>query len=106
MYSETITSRTSDDPKGVYFSVKTFRKALSAVMAAALIIGAAGCNGASDGGIPTERTTAADSGSADTPAVTTTTMDPNKEIDINPDYEEIADIGKVDTANESGAGKL
>ncbi len=86
--------------------MKTFRKALSAVMAAALIIGAAGCNGASDGGRPTERTTAADSGSVDTPAVTTTTMDPNKEIDINPDYEEIADIGKVDTANESGAGKL
>ena len=35
-----------------------------------------------------------------------TTEDPNKEIDIEVNYDEMADIGEVDSSNEEGTGKL
>lgn len=71
--------------------------------ALALSAALAGCGGAGGGRKPQA---SAESGTADTPAVVTTTLDPNSEIDVKPDYNEIADIGTVDTENETGTGKL
>mgnify|MGYP002627180825 CR=1 FL=1 len=83
--------------------MRTLRKSAAALLAAALVIGTAGCGASSGEG----RTTAAAADTAETAApVTTTTIDPNREIDLIPDYDEMADIGEVDTKNESGAGKL
>lgn len=83
--------------------MRTLRKSAAALLAAALVIGTAGCGASSGEG----RTTVAAADTAETAApVTTTTIDPNREIDLIPDYDEMADIGEVDTKNESGAGKL
>ena len=41
-----------------------------------------------------------------TAAAVTTTEDPNKEIDIEIDYDEMANIEEVDTSNEEGTGDL
>ena len=86
--------------------MKKTGKIMSAALAAVVVIGAAGCGG---GGARTADTTAA-GGEAAAPVETTSAMpvteDPNKEIDVLPDYEEIADIGTVDTQNELGTGKL
>ncbi len=41
-----------------------------------------------------------------TTAAVTTTEDPNKEIDIEIDYDEMANIGEVDASNEQGTGEL
>lgn len=85
--------------------MKRSAKAVSALLASALLIGAAGCGG---GG----RTPAATGGGNDNPGGTaettavTTTVDPNKAIDTEVNYDELANIDEVDTKNEEGAGKL
>ncbi len=81
--------------------MKASRKALSAIICAVLSVTAAGC-----GSSPRDAagTTAGADNSA--PAVTTTTMDPNKDIDIEVDYDKMADIGGVDNKNEQGTGSL
>lgn len=82
--------------------MKASRKALSAIVSAAMIVSASACGDGSRGA--PGKTADQTDGSAT--AAVTTTEDPNKEIDIQVDYEEMADIGKVDTGNEQGAGKL
>ncbi len=81
--------------------MKTSKKTLSAVLASALIIGAAGCGGggrSNNGG--------GGDNAATTTAAVTTTEDPNKAIDTEVNYEDLANIEEVDTTNEEGAGKL
>ncbi len=84
--------------------MKTSRKLTAALLASSLVIGAAGCGKANTGG---GRTTEAGGADATTPAAAvTTTLDPNKEIDLEVNYDEMADIEEVDSGNEAGAGKL
>ncbi|MBO6231023.1 MAG: extracellular solute-binding protein [Ruminiclostridium sp.] len=83
--------------------MRTSKKAVSAILASLLIVGAAGCGSSgrdqtSRGGENAETTTAA--------AAVTTTEDPNKAIDTEANYDELANIEEVDTKNEEGAGKL
>ncbi|MBQ9482720.1 MAG: extracellular solute-binding protein [Ruminiclostridium sp.] len=86
--------------------MKTSRKALTAALTAVVIISAAGCGGGgSRGAAGTSAGEASETTSA-TAAPVTTTEDPNKEIDIQVDYDKMADIGKVDASYEQGAGKL
>jgi ABC-type glycerol-3-phosphate transport system substrate-binding protein len=82
--------------------MKTFSKILSALLSATLISCSAGC-GISSAGRP--EAPAGDS-AADQTAAATSMLDPNRDIDLIPDYEEMADIGSVSTENETGAGKL
>lgn len=85
-------------------TVRRTQKCISAALAVAAIIGAAGCGG--NGGRTSQSTDAAQTTAAETTTPAATTVDPDKEIDLNPDYGEIADIGQVDNKNENGAGKL
>ena len=86
--------------------MKKTGKIISSVFAAVVVTASAGCGG-SGGRTPSDTAAQAETTSAaETAAAVTTTEDPNKEIDIDPDYKEIADIGEVNTQNELGAGKL
>ena len=76
--------------------MKNFRKITALALCMSVILSA--CNG---GGGRTEP-----SPDATTAAAVTTTEDPNKEIDIEVDYDEMANIEEVDTSNESGTGEL
>ena len=84
--------------------MKTSKQVLAAALASVLIIGAAGCGG---GGRPSSGGNADGGDTAQTTAApVTTTEDPNKDIDVQVDYEDMANIEEVDTSNEEGAGKL
>ena len=84
--------------------MKKTGKILSAALAAVIVTGAAGCGG---GGGRTADNTSAAGGEAATPAETTAalpvTEDPNKDIDVLPDYNQRADIVTSDTQNVLGA---
>ncbi|MBQ9384227.1 MAG: carbohydrate ABC transporter substrate-binding protein [Ruminiclostridium sp.] len=85
------------------------KKQAAAAMSAALIITAAGCGGGGareTAAAPADTAAAVTSATEGTTSAVTTNVDPNKEIDLLPDYDEMADIGKVDIQNENGAGKL
>ena len=83
--------------------MRTSKKALSALLASALIIGAAGCGG---GGGRSGGAAGGGDAAAETTAAVTTTEDPNKAIDTEANYDDMANIEEVNTANEEGAGKL
>lgn len=76
--------------------MKKFKKTTASVLCLAMVLTSGACN---QGGRPTEQTEA-------TTSSVNTTEDPNKDIDIEVDYDEIADIGEVDAANENGTGEL
>ncbi len=79
--------------------MKKIKRITALALCMAIIVSAGSCN--QNGGRSTEQ-------SADTTtiAAVATTEDPNKEIDIQIDYDEMADIGEVDAVNEEGTGKL
>lgn len=83
--------------------MRTSKRVVSALLASTLIIGAAGCGGG--GGRTTD---AGNNGGepAQTTAAVTTTEDPNKAIDTEVNYEDMANIEEVSSSNEEGAGKL
>lgn len=83
--------------------MRTSKRVVSALLASTLIIGAAGCGGG--GGRTTE---AGNNGGepAQTTSAVTTTEDPNKAIDTEVNYEDMANIEEVSSSNEEGAGKL
>ena len=83
--------------------MKRSQKLTSAILAAVLAVGTSGCGGGGARG--TNSTTASDA-AAETTAAAITTLDPNREIDVQVNYDEMADISTVDAQNESGAGKL
>ena len=91
--------------KGALNPMKTSKKAVSAILASILLIGTASCGG---GGRPASTTAAAGGGdtAATTEAAPAVTDDPNKEFDIEKNYDELANIEEVDSKNEEGAGKL
>ena len=84
-------------------TMKRSQKTISTVLAAVLALGASGC---SVGGARSTNSTTASDAAAETTDATTTTVDPNKDIDIQVNCDEMADIGTVDAQNESGVGKL
>lgn len=69
-------------------------KRISALLLAASLLTAGSCSG--------DRTSPP--GSSESTSASTTAADSNKELDTQVDYEEIADIEEVDTANEEGTG--
>ena len=78
--------------------VKRIKRITVLTLCMAMIVSSGSCN--QGGGRGAEQ-------SADTTTnAAFTTEDPNKEIDIQIDYDEMADIGEVDAVNEEGAGKL
>ena len=87
--------------------MRTSKKVISALLASAMIVGAAGCGG---GGSRTGNAGAGGGAGADaestTAAAVTTTEDPNKDIDVQVDYDDMANIDEVDTKNEEGTGPL
>ena len=79
--------------------MKKFKRFSSLTICAAMILTAGSCN--NGGGRNTEQGT-----DTTTNAAATTTEDPNKDIDIVIDYDEMADIDAVDESNEAGTGEL
>lgn len=79
--------------------MRKFKRISAAVAAMIIALGATGCNGGgrteTTGGVNAETTTAA-----------TTTADPNAELEEEVDWENMAEIEAVDTANEEGTGPL
>lgn len=78
--------------------MKKFKKITALALCMSVVLSAGSCN--QGGGRNTEQS------AATTTAAATTTEDPNKEIDIQIDYDEMANIEEVDTSNEEGTGEL
>ena len=78
--------------------MKNYKRIVAGVLSVITVLGVGSCN--SVGG-RTEQT-----GETTTAAAQTTTEDPNKEIDIEVDYDEMANIDAVDESNEAGTGDL
>ena len=76
--------------------MKNFKKITALALCMSVVLSA--CNQGGGRGTQNADTT--------TVAAVTTTEDPNKEIDIQIDYEQMADIGEVDASNELGTGEL
>lgn len=78
--------------------MKNHKRIIAGILSAITVIGCGSCNqsGGRAEGDATQTTTAA----------AVTTEDPNKEIDIEVDYEGMADIDAVDESNEAGTGEL
>ena len=83
--------------------MRSSHKLISAALVSAMLIGTAGCGG-STGGRTADTGSAAETTAA--PSVTTTTLDPNREIDEKFDYDEAASKAEVEAGNEEGVGKL
>lgn len=78
--------------------MKNYKRIVAGVLSVITVLGVGSCN---SGGGRTEQT-----GETTTAAAQTTTEDPNKEIDIEVDYDEMANIDAVDESNEAGTGDL
>ncbi len=78
--------------------MKNYKRIVAGALSVITVLGVGSCN---SGGGRTEQT-----GETTTVAAQTTTEDPNKEIDIEVDYDEMADIEAVDESNEAGTGDL
>ncbi len=84
--------------------MRTSKKVLSALLAAAAVISSAACNNGGSGR-DAGRSDAAGAQTEAPAAVTTTTLDPNKEFETEANYDEMANIEEVTSENEEGAGK-
>ena len=84
--------------------MKKTRKALSALLAAILAVGAGSCGQSGGGRAPAATDGGEASENNQQVAMVTTTEDPNKEFENQIDYDELSDIDSVDTSNENGAG--
>ena len=83
--------------------MKSRRRTIAAMLTAAAVLVGSSCGGGDSRPAPSSDAPAQEE---TTTAAPVTTIDPNKDIDLVPDYEEMADIGEVDTKNEGGAGNL
>ncbi len=78
--------------------MKKFKKITALTLCTAMVLTAGSCN--QGGGRDTQQE------AETTTSAAVTTEDPNKEIDIEIDYDEMANIDEVDSANEAGTGEL
>ncbi len=78
--------------------MKNHKRIVAGVLSVITVLGFTSCNSGSSRN--------SDSGAETTTSAQVTTEDPNKEIDIEIDYDEMANIDEVDSSNEEGTGEL
>lgn len=78
--------------------MKNYKRIVAGALSVITVLGVGSCNSGGGRTEPSADTTTA--------AAQTTTEDPNKEIDIEVDYDEMANIDAVDESNEAGTGDL